>query len=156
MEDGEEDFGKRLAALERSVATKQDIDDLRRELRAFLGQLNEQVEDLSFLNRMTVKQHAVLQMLHQGWKNVDIARVLGITESGAKVHVRQLAKTLGVTSRTQIVTRTMAMLDQVSDPAYLAASQGLPRTWARDHAGTPDDPYSWMVKRENGGEDDER
>jgi DNA-binding NarL/FixJ family response regulator len=49
---------------------------------------------------LTEREQEVLELLRQGLSNQQIARVLWIAESTAKVHVRHIFDKLGVRSRT--------------------------------------------------------
>ena len=69
--------------------------------------------------RLTTKQHAALQMLMRGASNADIARRFNVTENGAKVHVRTIAKKLGVNTRAQIVNKLLPILSTVDDNSYM-------------------------------------
>jgi two-component system nitrate/nitrite response regulator NarL len=51
---------------------------------------------------LTARQKAVLELLRPGDTNKVIARRLGMREGTVKVHVRQIMRKFGVTSRTQI------------------------------------------------------
>lgn len=56
-------------------------------------------DDLSA--NLTARQMDVLTCLSQGKSNKEIARIIGVSESTVKVHVRQVMKKLSVTNRTQ-------------------------------------------------------
>lgn len=59
-------------------------------------------DDFSHLG-LTPREQDVLALLGQGQKNKQIAQQLGISESTAMVHVRNLMRKLGATNRTQTV-----------------------------------------------------
>jgi len=80
------------------------------------------------LGIFTAKQHVAIQMMMAGEKNSSIAKVLAITENTAKVHVRTVAKKLGVKTRGQIVAKLMSPMDAVSGPEYLAMAS-IPKDW---------------------------
>ena len=80
------------------------------------------------LGLFTPKQHVAIQMMMAGEKNASIAKVLGITENTAKVHVRTVAKKLGVKTRGQIVAKLMSAMEAVPGPEYLAMAS-IPKDW---------------------------
>jgi DNA-binding NarL/FixJ family response regulator len=51
--------------------------------------------------RLTSRQKAVLAQLQQGKANKIIAHELGMSESTAKVHIRNIMRKMGATNRTQ-------------------------------------------------------
>lgn len=91
------------------------------------------------LPQMTTKQHAALQMLMRGASNLEIAQRFGVTENTAKVHVRSIAKKLGVNTRAQIVMKMMPVLSTADDNSYRLASGGLPLDW--DETYEEPDPF---------------
>lgn len=99
--------------------------------------------------RLTTKQHAALQMLMRGASNADIARRFNVTENGAKVHVRTIAKKVGVNTRAQIVNKLLPILSTVDDNSYRLMSGGLPKDW--DETYDEPDPFVGLYKR---GDDD--
>jgi DNA-binding NarL/FixJ family response regulator len=50
---------------------------------------------------LTARQKAVLAQLQQGKANKIIAHELGMSESTAKVHIRNIMRKMGATNRTQ-------------------------------------------------------
>jgi DNA-binding NarL/FixJ family response regulator len=60
------------------------------------------LEDAARNRSLTARQKAVLELLRRGDTNKVIARRLGMREGTVKVHVRQIMRKFGVTSRTQI------------------------------------------------------
>ena len=77
----------------------------------------------------TTKQHGVIQMLCRSATNVEIASRLKITENTAKVHVRTIARKLGVQMRAQIILKTINALKEIDDESYRLLSKGLPKDW---------------------------
>lgn len=103
------------------------------------------------LPRMTTKQHATLQLMMQGKSNVDIGDALGVSNNTAKVHVRSIAKKLGVSTRSEICLLAERALLGIDERTYETLSGGLPKTWAEGHeAGTPDDPYRHLYAPDGG------
>jgi len=90
-------------------------------------------QDASILGQFTAKQHCAIQMIMEGHKNTEIAKRLGITENTAKVHVRTIAKKLGVKTRGQIVAKLMQAYDACDDSQYQAMAHGLPKDWSRTY-----------------------
>jgi DNA-binding NarL/FixJ family response regulator len=90
----------------------------------------------------TMKQHAVLQMLHLGFSNKDIASALGVAESTVKVHVKAIMDKLGVRSRGQVCIATKELMAVDADD-YEAFTQ-LPKDWAT--APSVDDAVTRMIK----------
>ncbi len=121
--------------------------ELLTEMRALVSGVNSAIDEMGVLHKLTVKQHATLQMIINGASNRDIAEVFGVTENTAKVHVRSLAKKLGVTSRSQIVAKALRPMEQITDAGYMAASKGLPKNWATEFCGKEDDPYRSLLAR---------
>lgn len=99
------------------------------------------------LGQLTVKQHAVLQMLLNGKSNAEIADRLGVNENTAKVHVRLIAKKLGVSKRQEIVAAMMEAFRQVPDKLYLTMSRGLPKNWDEEW-GSGTEKYDSIVRSE--------
>ncbi len=77
----------------------------------------------------TTKQHGVIQMICRSATNVEIASRLKITENTAKVHVRTIARKLGVQMRAQIILKTINALKEIDDESYRLLSKGLPKDW---------------------------
>jgi two-component system nitrate/nitrite response regulator NarL len=57
------------------------------------------------LERLTPREHDVLQLVAQGLPNKTIAGRLGVTEATVKFHVNSLMRKLGAQSRTDAVVR---------------------------------------------------
>jgi len=103
----------------------------------------------NFLPPMTVKQHAVLQMLLAGKTNQDIADRFGVTDNTAKVYVRSIAKKQGVNTRAQIVAKTLTAYNSIDEPSYRMIAGGLPKDWDQ-HYVTPD-PFAGLYARKDDG-----
>ena len=97
--------------------------------------------------QLTTKQHAAMQMLMRGASNLEIAQRFSVTENTAKVHVRTIAKKLGVNTRAQIVREMLPILSAVDDNSYRLASGGLPLDW--DELYEDDDPFVGLYRRED-------
>jgi DNA-binding CsgD family transcriptional regulator len=108
----------------------------------------------AFFRQFTTKQNAALQMLLRGASNAEVAERLGVTENTAKVHVRSIAKKLGVHNRGVIALRTMPHWQAIGDEAYRMLSGGLPRDWDANYAEP--DPLAHLYvggKHETGEEE---
>ena len=100
-------------------------------------------EDMTILQRMTIKQHAVLQMLMRGASNAEIGERFGVTENTAKVYVRTLANKFKVGSRSQLAVKGTQLLQEISEDDYRAIAKGLPKDWdaTYDYDKPWDDPF---------------
>ena len=94
---------------------------------------------------MTVKQHAVLQMLLRGATNLEIAERFDVTDNTAKVYVRTIAKKLDVNTRAQIVMRTLTPFNAIDNNSYMLLAHGLPKTWDQDYS-KPDPFYDLYTR----------
>ena len=81
------------------------------------------------LRLFTTKQQVALQMLIRGADNQEIADRMGVTINTAKVHVRTLARKLGVSTRSEIVGKCLIPMKEVADEAYMMMARGLPKDW---------------------------
>ena len=106
-----------------------------------------------FFRQFTPKQHATLQMLMRGCENREIADRLGVTDNTVKVHVRNIARRLGVTNRVQVALRSARMFDQIDDNSYRLVSGGLPKVWDAEYSYP--DPFESVYRKASGGEEDD-
>jgi DNA-binding NarL/FixJ family response regulator len=60
-------------------------------------------KDMEIINNITMRQKKVLELLHRGKRNKEIARKLNISEATVKVHTRTLFRMLGVNNRHSAV-----------------------------------------------------
>jgi DNA-binding NarL/FixJ family response regulator len=67
--------------------------------------------------RLTTRQKAVLAQLQQGKANKIIAHELGMSESTAKVHIRNIMRKMGATNRTQAAFNALKFCADRSDAA---------------------------------------
>ena len=104
---------------------------------------------------MTVKQHVTLQMLLRGASNAQIADRLGISENGAKVHVRLIGRKLGANTRSQIVMALVDQFREMSAETYRVVAGGLPKDWAENwmDVDAEEDPHVWLYRKAEGDED---
>ena len=82
-----------------------------------------------FLIRFTEKQHATMQLLSLGKTNREIARLLGVQESTAKVHVRSIMKKTNTSERREIVAHYRTTIQHCTAEEYETYA-GLPKDWA--------------------------
>jgi DNA-binding NarL/FixJ family response regulator len=65
--------------------------------------------------RLTTRQKAVLAQLQQGKANKIIAHELGMSESTAKVHIRNIMRKMGATNRTQAAFNALKLCSERGD-----------------------------------------
>ena len=133
--------------------TEERLERIERKLDAILargdegeGEQSENFGSMNKLRKLTPKQHATLQLIMHGSSNREIAEELGITENTAKVHVRNIARVVGVSTRTQIIGALMGVMNSIGDGEYQRLSGGLPKNWASEYMGRDDDPYVELVR----------
>ena len=118
------------------------LDEVYELLQEAKRQEEADSQSAEILDSFSIKGHVAVQMVMAGKSNRDIAEVLEISEDGAKVHVRSVAKKLHVSTRSQIVNKLAPLLTGLPDAVYQKASGGLPKNWiSLPEAGTPEDPY---------------
>jgi LuxR family maltose regulon positive regulatory protein len=61
---------------------------------------------------LTPRELEVLQLVHQGYRNREIAKALFITDVTVKVHLRHIYEKLGVRSRTEAVVRAASLIER--------------------------------------------
>lgn len=104
------------------------------------SQLN--IAEASLLRRLTIKQHCVAQLLIEGWKNAEIAELMGVSDNTIKLHVSAIAKKMGVKVRTQIAMSFSEITQKASDSEYEQASGGIPKSWGANASIGMDDPLA--------------
>ena len=127
------------------------LDILRGETNGGIDRPNpvlDHSQELLALGTFTPKQHCALQMLLVGASNKDIAERFAITEDTAKVHVRSIAKKLGVSTRAQIVMKMQSPFNNIEDNAYQLMTGGLPKTWHREYQHP--DPFAPLYETKRG------
>lgn len=105
-----------------------------------------------FFRQFTQKQNCTLQMLLRGASNDEIADRFGVSENTSKVHVRGIAKKLGVNTRAQILIKTLDAWNEIDDESYRIATGGLPKNW--DSTFKNPDPFRHLYGGHNEFEDD--
>lgn len=103
-----------------------------------------------FFRRFSIKQNAVLQMLMHAASNDDIAERMGVTSNTAKVHVRVIAKKLGVNTRAQIMAVAGEHYRAIDDESYRAVTGGIPKDWHQNFREP--DPFAHIYR---GDQEDE-
>ena len=106
------------------------------------------------LHRFTPKQHAALQMLLHGQSNADIAERMGVSQNTAKVHVRGIAKKLGVNKRGEIMARMARQYETIDDDAYRVLTGGLPKNWHLEFDEDVQCPWRHLYEKIGGGDAD--
>ena len=66
------------------------------------GQRLQQASSNESIENLTVRERAVIEQIHQGCSNKEIARTLGISEETVKRHLSNMFQKLGVRRRTQL------------------------------------------------------
>lgn len=113
-----------------------------------IEETKEQDNEFPFTT-FTPKQHCTLQMLLNGRSNKEISERFGVTVDTAKVHVRTVAKKLGVNSRSQIVAKALAPMNKMDDNQYRIFTGGLPKNWDAEYEEP--DPFAGIYTK--GGEE---
>lgn len=82
-------------------------------------------QDLLTIQKLTLREHEILQLIADGLTNRQIAEQLFITIGTTKWHVNQLYKKLGVRSRVQAIIRAreMALIITDSDDEIVIGSE---------------------------------
>ena len=106
------------------------------------------------LHRFTPKQHAALQMLLHGQGNAQIAKRMGVSQNTAKVHVRGIAKKLGVNKRGEIMARMARQYETIDDDAYRVLTGGLPKSWHVEFDDSVECPWRHLYEKIGGSDAD--
>jgi DNA-binding NarL/FixJ family response regulator len=83
---------------------------------------------------LTQRQQDVVLLLQEGLSNKVIARHLSMTEATVKVHVRQIMRRLGVSNRTQIALRAVAISGSPSQNSKVETEKSAKHIVATDAA----------------------
>lgn len=103
-----------------------------------------------FFRRFSIKQNAALQMLIHAASNDEIAERMGVSPNTAKVHVRTIAKKLGVNTRAQIMAVAGEHYRAIDDESYRAVTGGIPKDWHQNFRAP--DPFAHIYR---GDQEDE-
>ena len=141
---------KTIKQLEEELQKERDRVELLKEM---LRQSEQNKETpLSYLfNRMTMKQHAALQMLFRGASNEEIADRLQVGLSTAKGLVRTMCLNSNVKNRASLVVRYKPLFDLMSEAEYRSLT-GLRKEW--DANFKEDDPANEVLWRKKHEPDD--
>ena len=112
-------------------------------------QKSKTLTEESKLHLFTPKQHCALQMLLHGGVNQQIAERFNISPNTAKVHVRTIAKKLGVNTRSQIVMKMLQEFEAIDDNSYRILSGGIPKDWHRNYIEPC--PFAKIYRQEKEG-----
>ena len=77
--------------------------------------------DGELVERLTEREWEVLRHIVSGLRNKEIARALGITETTVKFHVAHLFEKLRVSSRAELVSRSLRL--GIVEPVQLGLRQ---------------------------------
>jgi DNA-binding NarL/FixJ family response regulator len=110
-----------------------------------LHQQNAEVGET--LRLFTTKQQVALQMLLRGADNQEIADRMEVTINTAKVHVRGIAKKLGVSTRSQIIWKVHKEMIDIDENGYMMLSGGLPKDWDENYSEP--DPFYGLYRSKN-------
>ena len=65
-------------------------------------------------SQLTPRQRQLLRWVGEGYTNQQVARRMGLAEGTVRTHLNNIYARLGVSSRTEAVTRTLALIPQRS------------------------------------------
>lgn len=125
---------------------KTDMGD-RSSTHPATGQGHQSTEAGETLRLFTTKQQVALQMLIRGADNQEIADRMGVTINTAKVHVRGIAKKLGVSTRSQIIWKVHKEMIDIDENGYMMLSGGLPKDWDENYSEP--DPFYGLYRSKN-------
>ena len=125
---------------------KTDTGDFKSSLSQ-AGVHPQQSEAGETLRLFTTKQQVALQMLIRGADNQEIADRMGVTINTAKVHVRGIAKKLGVSTRSQIIWKIHKEMIDIDENGYMMLSGGLPKDWDENYSEP--DPFYGLYRSKN-------
>ena len=86
-------------------------------------------------------------MLLRGADNQEIADRMEVTINTAKVHVRGIAKKLGVSTRSQIIWKVHKEMIDIDENGYMMLSGGLPKDWDENYSEP--DPFYGLYRSKN-------
>lgn len=68
--------------------------------------INKRVEESKPISALTRKENQIVNYLHNGLQNKEIAKELAISPATVKTHVQRILKKTGAKNRTQILSKT--------------------------------------------------
>jgi len=92
------------------------------------------VDDCTLMREFTPKQHAVIQMIWQGFSTEAMAEMLMVSEATVKVHIKGVMRRASLKTRAQIAMKAERCMREMSDEEYRRTS-GIPKDWCE----RPDD-----------------
>ena len=116
-----------------------------------LGNSDEPLEDdangLRYLLRLTPKQTATLQMIHEGYSTKEMSRALDATDSTTKTHIAALFKKFDARERSQLVLKTIDLFNNISEEIYLKQA-GIPKDFAKTLDEKTPNKYRDMLRKQ--------
>ena len=109
-------------------------------------QLN--ASQVGVMRDMSPRQHAALQLLIQGWQNNQMSKLMGVTESTVKMHVKKVCDRFGVKTRGQAAMLGQEIINLMPKEDYTRYSGGFPPDWGSSLTSTDsaDDAYYQLYK----------
>lgn len=111
-----------------NVVLRAQVETLERMLEKVVRVSDMHNDAAAALRKMSMKQHAALQMLMRGASNQEIAERFGVTESTAKVYVRCIMGHVGARTRAQVVAKMLHVLEEIGEGEYFRIA-GIPKGW---------------------------
>lgn len=137
-----------MAELEKE---KQKVELLKEMLRQ--SEQNKETPTAYLFKRMTLKQHAALQMLFRAASNEEIAERLEVSLPTAKGLIRTIALNAGLKNRAALVARYKPLFDALTDGEYKLTTGGLDKEW--DASFREDHPINELIRRKKHAPDRE-
>lgn len=130
---------------------KQKVELLKEMLRQ--SEQNKEAPTSFLFKRMTLKQHAALQMLFRAASNEEIAERLDVSLPTAKGLIRTIALNAGLKNRAALVARYKPLFDSLTDHEYKLITGGLKKEW--DNNFKEEDPINELLRRKKHASDRE-
>tara|TARA_B110000444_G_scaffold257311_1_gene295455 strand:+ start:1427 stop:1894 length:468 start_codon:yes stop_codon:yes gene_type:complete len=115
-------------------------------LNSSLGDGDED-NGLKYLLRLTPKQTATLQMIHEGYSTKEISKALDATDSTTKTHIAALFKKFKARERSQLVLKTIDLFNNISEEIYLSHA-GIPKDFAKTLDEKTPNKYRDMLRKQ--------
>ena len=104
-------------------------------------------DGLKSLLRLTPKQTATLQMIHEGYSTKEMSKALDATDSTTKTHIAALFKKFRARDRSQLVLKTIDLFNNISDETYLNHA-GIPKDFAKTYDEKTPNKYRDMLRKQ--------